>query len=75
MAVTADDVTLANAATAQASATGAIGTVAWSVTSGTSATVNASTGVITAHASTDGDTVVRGTDSVGNYAEVTITVA
>jgi hypothetical protein len=75
MVVTADDVTLANSATAQASATGAIGVVTWSVTSGTSATVNASTGIITAHSATDGETVVRGTDAIGNYAEVTITVA
>ena len=75
IAVTADDTTLANSATAQASATGAIGAVVWSVTSGTSATVNATTGVITAHGTTDGDTVIRGTDSVGNYDEVTITVA
>ena len=73
--VTVNDASLANSATAQMSATNAVGPVVWSVTSGTSATVNASTGVVTAHASTDGDTVVRGTDSVGNYGEVTITVA
>lgn len=75
MAVTADNVTLANEAIAQASATGNVGGVTWSVASGTSATVAASTGVITAHATTTGETVVRGTDSVGNYADVTITVA
>lgn len=75
MTVTADDLTLANEATAQATATGNIGPVTWSVTSGTSATVNATTGVITAHATTDGDTVIRGTDSVGNYAELTVVVA
>ena len=73
--VAVDDDTLANGATAQATATNAIGAVTWSVTSGTSATVNATTGVVTAHATTDGATVVRGTDSVGNYDEVTITVA
>lgn len=75
MVVTADDVTLANEATAQASATGNIGPITWSITSGTSATVDATTGVITAHDTTTGVTVVRGTDSVGNYAQVTITVA
>ena len=73
--VTIDDSTLANSATGQLSATNAIGTVVWSVTSGTSATVNSSTGVVTTHATTVGDTVLRGTDSVGNYAEVTVTVA
>lgn len=69
------DNTLANSATTTSTVTGAVGAVVFSVTSGTSATVDASTGVITANATTDGDTVVRATDSVGNYAEVTITVA
>ncbi len=72
--LTVGDDTLANAATTQATVTKAIGAVVYSVTSGTSATVN-QTGLITAHATTDGDTVIRGTDSVGNYAEVTVTVA
>lgn len=72
---TVSDSSLANSATATSSTTGAIGTVVYSVTSGTSATVNATTGVITAHATTDGNTVIRATDSVGNYDEVTITVA
>ena len=42
---------------------------------GTTTTINATTGVITADAAVDGDTVFRATDSVGNYAEVTVTVA
>jgi hypothetical protein len=75
MAVTAAETSLANSATTQASATGAVGPVTWSITSGTSATVNATTGVITAHSVTDGVTVVKGTDAVGNSAEVSITVA
>lgn len=72
--LTVGDDTLANSATTQATVTNAIGAVTYSVTSGTSATVD-QTGLITAHGTTDGDTVVRATDSVGNYAEVTITVA
>lgn len=72
--LTVGDDTLANAATTQATVTNAIGAVVYSVTSGTSATVD-QTGLITADATIDGATVVRATDAVGNYAEVTITVA
>lgn len=72
---TVADNSLANAATTTSVVLGAVGPVVFSITSGTSATVNATTGVITADATTDGATVVRATDAVGNYAEVTITVA
>lgn len=72
---TVGDDTLANSATTTSTVTNAVGAVTFSVTSGTSATVNATTGLITAHGTTDGATVVRATDAVGNYAEVTITVA
>lgn len=75
IAYTVGDNTLANSATTTSTVTGNVGPVTYSVTSGTSATIHSSTGVVTAHASIDGDTVVRATDSVGNYAEVTITVA
>lgn len=75
ISVSAASTSLANSATTQMTATNYVGTVTWSVTSGTSATVNASTGVVTAHGSIDGNTVIRGTDSLGNYDEVTIAVA
>jgi hypothetical protein len=65
---------LANSATSQLTAAGATGTVTWAVVSGTSATVSG-TGLVTAHATTDGDTVISATDSIGASATVTITVA
>lgn len=74
ISVSAASTALANGATTQLTATNYVGTVTWSVTSGTSATVD-STGLVTADGVIDGDTVIRGTDSLGNYAEVTITVA
>lgn len=73
--VTSDDVTLANNATAQLTANGAYGTVAWAVVSGTSATVHATTGVVTAHATNDGETVIKATDAAGTVGTITITVA
>lgn len=73
LTVSADDTTLANSATATLSATNAVGTVTYAVKSGTSATVSGAT--VTAHATNDGDTVITGTDSVGNTADITITVA
>lgn len=72
---TVEDESLANSATTTSTVTNAIGAVTFSRTSGTSATINATTGAITADPAVDGDTVFRATDSVGNYAEVTITVA
>lgn len=74
LVLAAGDASLANDATTQLSATGAIGSVTYAVTSGTSATVT-SAGVVTASAATDGDTVITGTDAVGNTATITITVA
>ena len=65
---------LANDETSQLTANGAEGDVTWSVDSGTSATVD-SDGLVTAHTSIDGDTVVRATDSRGTYDTITITVA
>lgn len=72
---TVGDNSLANGATTTSTVSNTTGAIVFSVTSGTSATVNATTGVITADGAIDGDTVVRATDAVGNYAEVTITVA
>lgn len=65
---------LANSATSQLTAVGAAGTVTWSVVSGTSATVSTS-GLVTAHATTDGDTVIKAVDSQGTQDTITITVA
>lgn len=65
---------LANDATSQLSATNYVTSVTYAVTSGTSATVSAS-GLVTASAATDGDTVVTATDALGNTGTITITVA
>ena len=66
---------LANGATSQLTVVGAQGTVTWSVVSGTSATVNSSTGLVTAHASNDGDTVIKAVDALGSVGTITIKVA
>jgi len=76
--VTADDVTLANSATATLSATlfGNSVTPTYTVKSGASATVSGNT--VTAHTSTDGDTVITATyvlDTVTYTADITFTVA
>ena len=73
MTVAAGDASLANSATTTLTATNAVGAVTYAVKSGTSATVSGST--VTADATIDGDTVITGTDAVGNTADVTITVA
>lgn len=73
LTIAAADESLANSATTTLSATNAVGAVTYAVTSGTSATVSGNT--VTASAATDGDTVITGTDAVGNTASVTITVA
>ena len=65
---------LANSATSQLTANGAVGTVTWSVVSGTSATVSG-TGLVTASATIDGATVIQAVDSEGTVATITITVA
>lgn len=65
---------LANSATSQLTANGAVGAVTWSVVSGTSATVSG-TGLVTAHGTIDGATVVKALDSEGTAATYTITVA
>jgi hypothetical protein len=75
IAVTADKAALANDETTTVRATGNVGAVVWTVQSGTSATVDSSSGVVTAHSTNTGDTVIRGTDALGNYADVTITVS
>lgn len=65
---------LANSATSQLTAVNAVGGVTWAVDSGTSATVSAD-GLVTAHATTDGDTDITATDATGAVATITITVA
>ena len=74
---TIDDTTLANGQSAQLTATNNVGPVTWTITSGGTAitSLNASTGAVVAHATNDGTVVFRATDSVGNYGEVTATVA
>ena len=51
------------------------GSVAWTQVSGTSATVDAATGLVTAHATTTGDTVIKAEESgTLNDGSITITV-
>lgn len=69
------DSTMANSDTQTLVARNASGAVTWAVVSGTSATINSSTGVVTASASVDGDTVISATDAASKTAQFTITVA
>lgn len=69
------DSTMANSATQTLIARNTSGTVTWAVVSGTSATINSSTGVVTADASVDGNTVISATDAASKTAQFTITVA
>lgn len=66
---------IANGATDQLSVTGATGTVVYSVLSGTSATVNSASGLVTADAVVDGVTVIKATDALGNTGTFSVTVA
>lgn len=72
--VTAASAAILNSATTQLTTINPTGIVTYSITSGTSATVD-QTGLVTGHATIDGVTVVRATDVINNYSEVSITVS
>ena len=69
------DTYLENGSTSKLEVEGANKTITWSVVSGTSATVDSATGLVTAHATNTGDTVIKAVESgTLNEGSITITV-